>query len=669
MSYARNVNILSNMPFTQEVDDIYTSTPGVGNTVVLPLDGHKSCAVAISGTWSGTLVVESSADGGLTWTKCWLQNVSAVDSSEILRPINAINANGVYSIYLVAGITHYRVRATTDTTWVGTATIRITATEVAGAVFSSTSIVQNVLSDLNNVLMAGEGSPSNLAVNGVFAGTASSTLGVAGLQVNLNSDQNMTVYIDQSNGIVNGFGTVATNGTTTLVGSGTKFLRDLKVGDQIWVTGETVRVVTAIASDVSLTVSAAFSTTSSNLAFTHYAWDITDQLNFYVGIGGQGWTIQATSAYVRVRLKNIGVALTTFIRLQTVLCPIVEAIPRAMSSEGNLKVGVYEVEGDLGVRQEVTPNNEVRTSSPVRLVGAIFPGSTLDDNFWSTTLAGTNAGTVTQAGGVLSVNANSGTATIGSSAAVQSLQSGRYTAGAALAFQMVCRLPAVTGANVRRWGVFSTTDGFFFEHDGTNLSLVCRTGSSDSNRVASGAFNGVMGNSYVIPVDTAMTCKIIWTTRKTWFIINDQVIHTFTGSPTPLCSTFSLPVRAESNNANGNTNGPNSFTCRSGSIRRFGLPNTRPTWKNQHNANVAATVLKRSPGTLQRVVINACVNAGTVTLYDALTATNPIASLVFTAGGANPNLMPFPIEYNLDFYTGLCWTVTGAGMDVTVVYE
>ena len=535
--------------------------------------------------------------------------------------------------------------------------------------FDRIAITQQVTADSNNQLSAGEGSPSNLAQNAVFAGTATSTLGVAAIQINVNADQNMTAYVDQSPGIVTGFGTVTTNGTTTLSGSGTaKFTRDFKVGDQIFVSGESVRTITNIGNDTTLTVSAAFATSAGGLSYTRYAWDITDTFSYYYGNGGQGWTTQATASYVRVRVMNVGVATTSYVRVQTALCPIVEAIPRAMSSEGNLKVGVYEIEGDLGVRSEVTPNNELRVSMPVRVVGATFTGSILDANFWTTSLAGTTPGTVTLSGGILSANANAGAATLGSSAAIQSAQTARYVSGSAMLFQMVCKLPPVTGTNTRRWGAFTTTDGFFYEHDGTNLSLTCRTGSSDANKVTSGSFNGILGSAFVMPVNSAITSKIIWTTKKAWFIINDQVIHTFTGSTAPLSSTFSLPVRAESNNANDNTNGPNTFNCRSGSIRRFGLQNTRPIWKNQHDGNVAATVLKRSPGTLQRLVVNAWVDGGAVTLYDALNASNPIASMSFTAGN-NSAKIPFCVEYNLDFYAGLSWTVTGTGMDVTVVYE
>ncbi len=65
----------------------------------------------------------------------------------------------------------------------------------------------------------------------------------------------------------NEVGTVATAGTTTLTGTSTYFT-DYEVGDQITVSGETVRTVATIVSDTSLTVTVAFSNTASAKTFT-----------------------------------------------------------------------------------------------------------------------------------------------------------------------------------------------------------------------------------------------------------------------------------------------------------------------------------------------------------------------------------------------------------------
>jgi len=75
-------------------------------------------------------------------------------------------------------------------------------------------------------------------------------------------------------------GTVATAGTTTLTGTSTYFT-DYNVGDKITVSGETVRIIDTIASDTSLTVTAAFSNTASDKTFTRQTI-IDDSVNTYV---------------------------------------------------------------------------------------------------------------------------------------------------------------------------------------------------------------------------------------------------------------------------------------------------------------------------------------------------------------------------------------------------
>lgn len=83
-----------------------------------------------------------------------------------------------------------------------------------------------------------------------------------------------------------GTGTVATNGTTTLTGTSTQFLNTFKVGDTITVSGETIRTIATIASNTSLTVTVAFSTTASSLSYTLTGGDrLTVLGNSNVGIG------------------------------------------------------------------------------------------------------------------------------------------------------------------------------------------------------------------------------------------------------------------------------------------------------------------------------------------------------------------------------------------------
>ena len=83
-----------------------------------------------------------------------------------------------------------------------------------------------------------------------------------------------------------GPGTVATNGTVTLTGTGTQFLNTFKVGDTISVSGQTVRTIATVPSDTSLTVTVAFSGTTTGNSYTLTGGNrLTVLGNGNVGIG------------------------------------------------------------------------------------------------------------------------------------------------------------------------------------------------------------------------------------------------------------------------------------------------------------------------------------------------------------------------------------------------
>ena len=112
-------------------------------------------------------------------------------------------------------------------------------------------------------------STDNLAIGGSFTGTGQSTFGVAGLQINIITDQPCRVSLQQSMDNVN--------------------------------------------------------------------WDIEDTFEVYPDVG-ESRTIQATAAHLRTIVTNLGPGATTYFRLQTVLCPVVEALPRALTQDGLLRL-------------------------------------------------------------------------------------------------------------------------------------------------------------------------------------------------------------------------------------------------------------------------------------------------------------------------------------------
>jgi hypothetical protein len=68
-------------------------------------------------------------------------------------------------------------------------------------------------------------------------------------------------------------------------------------------------------------------------------WRISDSWTVPANFGASR-TVQATASYFYVAVKNNTAANTTVVDIATALCPVVEALPRSLTSGGNLKVSV-----------------------------------------------------------------------------------------------------------------------------------------------------------------------------------------------------------------------------------------------------------------------------------------------------------------------------------------
>jgi hypothetical protein len=159
-----------------------------------------------------------------------------------------------------------------DDSLVGPAVSVISSTLPTGAATSAKQLADGHNVAVNNIPAyepitqyvtadAGNSSSTNIVSGGYFSGATSTTLGVAGIQVSLRTDQNCTVWIDQAptNALVdNPTGTTAaTNDSTVLTGTGTYFTKNMAIGDTIVFdptgTNQT-RTVASVTSDTVLNV-------------------------------------------------------------------------------------------------------------------------------------------------------------------------------------------------------------------------------------------------------------------------------------------------------------------------------------------------------------------------------------------------------------------------------
>lgn len=224
-----------------------------------------------------------------------------------------------------------------------------------------------------------------------------------------------------------------------------------------------------------------------------------------------------------------------------------------------------------------------------------------------------------------------------------------------------------TTNNKRRWGVGygaslpTITNGAYFQINNDVFSVVLNKNGSETV-VSSGSFNGRFGDVHKLSTNV-QTYEIYWTNSKVWFIVDDEIIHTFSADTETWSSTMNFHVFLDTTNT-GVVGASSPILCRTASIYRLGRLENAPVWRNINTTTTNGLVLKRGAGRLHSINLNTIPNGTSISVYDSLTTTNPIAIIVPPNGA-----MPFLMNYDLDFYTGLTISTTPASVNITVVYE
>lgn len=398
-------------------------------------------------------------------------------------------------------------------------------------------------------------------------------------------------------------------------------------------------------------------------------WDLSDSYTYYANTNF-GKTIQAISSYFRVRVVNRGFATTNYFRLQSVLCPIVEPLPRSLDEYGYLKVSTKFEQDLLGYKARNTNQGDRQTVTPVRLVGAIFDGATVDTNFWVVT--NTNGGTTTQVASELTVATNT---TANGASVITSNRRGRYISGSTNVYRSVLKLSAGVTNNKRRWGVAygtalpttpTITDCLLFTFDGTTFSISLLNNTVPAT-ISSGSFNGNLGSTYTPTTGVYHTYEIMWSGSRTTLLIDGEVLHTALLSTTPLTGTLSQYIFMDNVNSSNITSN-NTITCRTSSIRRLGNLQTQTLSKYQ-SGTTAGVICKYGPGNLHSLVISPTTNNAVVTIYDGTTTGGTV---IWASGSLNTSTSTNPFSLDLGgipFYNGLFFTITVANCNLLVIYE
>lgn len=313
--------------------------------------------------------------------------------------------------------------------------------------------------------------------------------------------------------------------------------------------------------------------------------------------------------------------------------------------------GATRLTDAYGFSVENTPMDEMRTISPVRLVGSNFVGTVIDPNFWTPTVV--NSSTATQANGQLTLA--SGTNAAGA-ITVQSFRSARYVGGSSNRYRGLIQLGDTgTNGNARRWGAFDGTNGAFFRISSSTLSACTMIGGV-ATCTNSSSWNGAQ----TVPTMTSCnTYEIYYTNKNVYYIINGTLAHTASFPANPWTATMNLPARVDNTNTSNTTSV--TLKCRVQTIYRLGELLTAPIYKRISTATT--TICKYGAGVLHHIVINNPTN-NTITVYDN-TAGSGTAIAIIAPGALGT---PISLDYEVPFFTGLT-IVTAGTPDLTIVYE
>jgi len=195
-------------------------------------------------------------------------------------------------------------------------------------------------------------------------------------------------------------------------------------------------------------------------------WDISDNYLIPANVGDSR-TMQITHLYVRARVTNLGSSTTTYLRLSTIYTAQMEALPRALSSEGRLKVEVKNAE------ESTSPLGRLRTAEHHTFFefshrrGLAGSNLVFDENVSS-------GGNTTELINKASVQMNT-TSTVGSKVIRQTFRYFPYFPGRGTSVLLSGNFNGATTGVRKRLGYFDERDGLFFQLSSSTPSIVRRS--------------------------------------------------------------------------------------------------------------------------------------------------------------------------------------------------
>ena len=397
-------------------------------------------------------------------------------------------------------------------------------------------------------------------------------------------------------------------------------------------------------------------------------WDVVDNYTYFANTTF-GINVSVITTYYRVVVTTASLTTTVF-RLQSVLTPIANPLPRSLDAFGNMKVSVRSTFDNYGNELEFTPTGEMRVAPVIRLTGSAFDlngnAGAVDPNFWVSNV--TNSGTVVQANGQATLD-TAVTAANGA-ARMYSFRRARFVPGTTNFFRANLIISTAPIAHfTARWGVaYGSTmptllDGAWFQMSGLTFSVVTKRANAADNVITT--FNGNLGAVYTPPVTTLNEYEIYYGDGIIRWTVNGELLHTYTVTTGSAMATAALYQYFDVANS-GALQTSNTMVLVEGSVNRLGQPNTVPHYGKVTTANTYN--FKYGSGLLHSINVNSGSAGTLMTVYDDTTGTANVIAVIQATAGQGSFYMPHQLTYNLGFYNGLKIVSTGT-WDVTVIYE
>lgn len=331
----------------------------------------------------------------------------------------------------------------------------------------------------------------------------------------------------------------------------------------------------------------------------------------------------------------------------------------------SISSGTKPYDGQINKYQRINPNGSMLVDSPTREIGGGF-GSVADtvQSAFSNVGAGSASGVANNIATLSSGTSNSGYGSINSNAIC------RFQYSTANFLRGNFRLPSIGGANTTRsWGAFNfgtkpvILDGFYFSYDGSSSTLSVNVANNGViTTINSGAFNGEL-SSYTLDTNVH-AYEIIYQLPAAWFFIDNVLVHKFKATTGMLTNNIHLTTGAlASNSVSGVTSA--SLEIWASSISK--MTATEPDPQYAHINTLSTTLVKRDPGTLQRIIINAPgTSSNVLTIYDNVVGSGKVIAAINVSGNTAASFL----DYNLPFFIGLTVvSATGASADITIIYD